>query len=65
MNIIPTVDGQSHTFLSENVRQLICESFEGLECAGINAIRASECDFTEDGYLLWEKNWDSSWARSN
>lgn len=45
------------SFLSGYIRQLICESFEKLEGAGINAMNSntSDCGFTAGGYLQWEK----------
>lgn len=45
------------SFLSGYIRQLICESFEKLEGAGINAMnsKTSDCGFTAGGYLQWEK----------
>lgn len=55
MNSVATVDKQSHSFLSGYIRQLICESFEKLEGAGINAMKTSDWGFTAGGYLQWEK----------
>ncbi|XP_078349682.1 endoplasmic reticulum membrane-associated RNA degradation protein-like [Oculina patagonica] len=46
----------SETSLSQNVHQLICESFQQLDAAiRINGIQNQEDTFTEAGHLIWGK----------
>lgn len=50
------VDGNCQTFLSRNVHQLICKYFEQLDTAArIDGILRPDCNFIEDGHLVWDK----------